>query len=383
MVVPGFFLIRLPLAPYTIKITLNPRPHQMNFKPMKRLTIMTLAFANLLSAAAADDATGAATAWPVPDWQVSAPESQGVSAAGIARVAEWHKQNGSKTGLVIRHGRIVGEWYFGDAGPATQLAAYSTTKSFSSTATGMAIADGKLALDTPVGKFLSDVEPAEKKQITVGQILSMTSGVHNNPQINTLPDRFAYALREAPIDFPPGEKWDYNNTGLSLLSPLFRAATGQGIDQFLDARVFRPIGIAPADWSWEQNAGLPVPYSGLSITARALARFGLLVLRSGRWQEQQIVPADWLAAAVRPSQSLEKSYGYLWWNNTASRWPGVPADAFAAMGRFDNDMLIVPSLDLIVIRQVGDETGHEHKINLPELFRLAAESVEASPAAKK
>ena len=78
------------------------------------------------------------------------------------------------------------------------------------------------------------------------------------------------------------------------------------------------------------------------------------------------MPADWLAAATRPSQSLEKSYGYLWWNNTTGKWPGVPADAFAAIGKFDNDMLIVPSLDLIVIRQVGDETGNEHTVNVAE-----------------
>ena len=64
------------------------------------------------------------------------------------------------------------------------------------------------------------------------------------------------------------------------------------------------------------------------------------------------------------------------------RWPGVPADAFAALGRFDNDMLIVPSLDLIVIRQVGDESGHERKLDIAELFRLAVEAVEDRPVGK-
>jgi CubicO group peptidase (beta-lactamase class C family) len=245
----------------------------------------------------------------------------------------------------------------------------------------MAIADGKLSLATAVGQFLPDVQPAEKKQITLAQLLSMTSGVHNNPALGSLPDQFAFAMREATLESRPGENWNYNNTGLALLSPLFRAATGQAIDQYLDARVFRPIGIAPADWRWEQNAGYPLPFSGLHITARALGRFGLLVLRDGRWQDRQIVPADWLATAVRPSQSLEKSYGYLWWNNTTGKWPGVPADAFAAIGFLDNDLLIVPSLDLIVIRQVGDKPLHERPINIAELFRLAAEACHADAAA--
>ena len=211
----------------------------------------------------------------------------------------------------------------------------------------------------------------------------MTTGLHNNKKLDRIPDLFAYALLETPLDHRPGEKWDYNNTGLSLLTPLFRAATGQSIDQFLDARVFRPIGITAADWSWDRNADQPLPYSGLHITARALARFGLLVLRDGRWQKRQIVPADWLAAAVRPSQSLNKNYGYLWWNNNEGKWPGVPPDAFAAMGKFENDMLIVPSLDLIVIRQVGEVTGEEAKFNIGELFRLAVEAVEDSPASAK
>jgi CubicO group peptidase (beta-lactamase class C family) len=284
---------------------------------------------------------------------------------------------------MVRHGQIVGEWYFDGTNPTTQLLVYSTTKSFSSTAAGIAIADGKLTLDTPVGQFLPDVQPAEKKQITIGQLLSMTTGVHNNGRLMEIADPFSHAMLEAPLDSRPGEKWDYNNTGLSLLTPLFRAATGKGIDEFLDARVFRPIGITPADWSWDRKADQPLPYSGLHITARALARFGLLVLRDGQWQKRQIVPADWLAAAVRPSQSHNKNYGYLWWNNSEGKWPGVPADAFAALGKFENDMLIVPSLDLIVIRQVGDVTGHEPQVNISELFHLAVEAVQDPPAAAK
>jgi CubicO group peptidase (beta-lactamase class C family) len=345
---------------------------------------MTFAFTSLLTACAAAEAAAVepAAVFPGTAWKTAEPASQGLSAAGVARVGEWHKQHGSKTGLMIRHGQIVGEWYFDGAEPTTQLLVYSTTKSFSSTAAGIAIADGKLSLDTPLGQFLPDVQPAEKKQITVGQILSMTTGVHNNSTLNDVPDPFTYSMLEAPVDFRPGEKWDYNNTGLSLLTPLFRAATGKGIDQFLDDRVFRPIGINPADWSWDRKADQPIPYSGLHITARALARFGLLVLRDGRWQERQIVPADWLAAAARPSQSHNKNYGYLWWNNTVGKWPGVPPGAFAAMGKFDNDMLIVPSLDLIVIRQVGDVTGHEPKVDMSELFRLAVEAVEDRPAEK-
>lgn len=319
---------------------------------------------------AADD-----VAWPVPNWQTAAPASQEVDPEKLDRVRSWLQDHGSKTGLVIRHGRIVGEWYFNEAKADSRFIVYSTTKSFASTAAGLVIADGKLTLDTKIGTVLPKVLPAGKENVTVRQIISMSTGLHNNPQINDHPERFKYSLYEAPMDFAPGTKWDYNNTGLALLAPLVREAAGQDIDQIMNARVFQPIGITADDWSWEHPNGYPNPYSALHITGRALARYGLLFLRQGKWQDKQVIDSKWVTAATGPSQDLDKSYGYLWWNNTTGKWPGVPQDAYAALGRFDNSMLIVPSLDLVVIRQVGDDTGHDRKIQIGELWKLAVEAV--------
>ena len=104
---------------------------------------------------------------------------------------------------------------------------------------------------------------------------------------------------------------------------------------------------------------MPIPYSGLHITARSLARFGLLFLNKGQWRGDKVVSSDLGRRGdrhfARPEQAIrlpvvEQQHG---------AWPGVPADAYAAMGQFDNDMLIVPSLDMIVIRQVGDDIGHQ------------------------
>jgi glucose/arabinose dehydrogenase len=178
-------------------------------------------------------------------------------------------------------------------------------------------------------------------------------------------------MDELPMDSKPGEKWEYNNTGLSILGPVVKKATGQNIAEILDAQVFQKIGIRRDDWTWDERDGMPLPYSGLHITARALARFGVLVLNKGQWRGNKVVSSTWLADATRPSQDLQKKYGYLWWNNTTGSWPGVPADAFAALGHLDNDMLVVPSLDLIVIRQASDEAT----LKIAELFALAAAAV--------
>jgi len=340
---------------------------------MHRHSLFVRLFAGLLLLAAVR-ASAAETAWPVPDWQTASPDSQQMSSDGLTKVRDWLEQHGSKTGLVVRHGQIVGEWYFGDATAKSKYIVYSTTKSFASTAAAMAIYDGKLTLDTKVGSVLAEAAPSPKGDVTLRQVISMTTGVHNDTKIHMDPERFTHALTTEPMDFPPGTKWDYNNTGLSLLSPLIRKATGRDIDQWLAERVFAPIGIQAEDWSWERAEDYPLPYSGLHINARALARFGLLFLNDGKWQDRQVVPAEWVKEATGPSQDLNKSYGYLWWNNTTGKWKGVPADAYAALGRFDNDMLIVPSLDLIVIRQIGDDPEPKRKLQIGELFALAVEA---------
>lgn len=318
-------------------------------------------------------AAWAQTVWPGEDWETAAPASQGLDASKLDLAKDWLQSHNSKSGLVVRHGRIVAEWYFGDADRNSKFAAYSTSKSLSSMATGLAIADGKLALNDKVGKYLPNAAPDSKRDVTVKQLLSMSSGVHNDPGVGQRDDLFTYAVRKAEMDHAPGTKWDYNNTGLALLSPVFKKATNQQIDEFLGERVFRPIGIKGSDWTWEHREGLAIPYSGCHTTARSMGRIGLLVLHQGKWGDKQIVPKDWLVESIAASQEMNKSYGYLWWNNTTNKWPNVPKDAYAALGRWDNNILVVPSLDLVVIRQSDLAPGQGHQI--AEYFQLVCDAV--------
>src|SRR5262249_51360366 len=135
--------------------------------------------------------------------------------------------------------------------------------------------------------------------------------------------------------------------------------------------------------TWDEREGMPLPYSGLHITARSLARFGLLMLNRGNWQGKSVIGPEWVALATHATQDLNKRYGFLWWNNTEGFWPGVPNDAYAALGRFENDMLMVPSLDLIVIRQIGEDPQPDRKVKIAELFSLAVGAVkDLSPSFK-
>lgn len=319
-------------------------------------------------------ASAADGVFPGTDWEKAEPATQGLSAEKLDKAREWLESHKSKSGLVVRHGRIVAEWYFGEADRRSKFAAYSTSKSLSSMATGLAIADGKLALDHTVGRYIPDAAPEGKRSITVKHLLSMTSGVHNDPNVGQREDLFRYALREVAMDNEPGSKWDYNNTGLALLSPVFEKATGKQIDSFLNERVFAPIGITSDDWTWERRDGYAIPYSGCHLNARSMGRIGLLVLNNGKWNDRQLVPAAWLKESVAPSQELNKTYGYLWWNNTTGKWPNVPKDAYAALGRWDNNIFIVPSLDLVVIRQSDLEPDKDHKI--AEYLQLVCDAVQ-------
>ena len=315
----------------------------------------------------------AQTAWPGNEWETASPDSQGMDAAVLESARAWLESHNSKSGMVIRHGRIVAEWYFAGADQKSKFAAYSTSKSLSSMATGLAISDGKLGLDHTVGQYLPEASPEKKRSITVKQLLSMTSGVHNDAGIGQREDLFSYALKTAAMDHEPGAKWDYNNTGLALLSPVFHKATGKQIDEFLNDRVFRAIGIKAEDMTWDRREGLALPYSGCHTNARSLGRIGLLVLNKGKWADKRIVPEQWLAESIAPSQDLNKSYGYLWWNNTTGKWAGVPKDAYAALGRWDNNIFIVPSLDLIVIRQsdIAPAAGHQ----IAEYYQLVCKAI--------
>ena len=106
-----------------------------------------------------------------------------------------------------------------------------------------------------------------------------------------------------------------------------------------------------------------------------------MFLNNGKWQDRQLVSAAWVAEATAPSQDMNKTYGYLWWTNNvdpksnALKWKGVPTDAYAALGAFNNSMLMVPGLDLIVIRQVGDDSVNKRKMDIGELWKLAVDAV--------
>jgi CubicO group peptidase (beta-lactamase class C family) len=213
-------------------------------------------------------------------------------------------------------------------------------------------------------------------------------GVHADPGVNGFEGalgRFPLRSREGTgelwadhLTAEPGDKWDYSDPGFAHLALAFAHISGRELADFMRERVFDPIGIENLWWA---TLGLDdgrigqhtIPFSGIHISARELARFGYLMLRGGTWKGTPIVPPWWLEVATRQSQSANPAYGLTWWtNNQGALWEDVPHDAFAAMGYNTNLCCVIPSLDLVIVRIGEGPTQNTELIAGPFLAAIAA-----------
>ena len=230
----------------------------------------------------------------------------------------------------------------------------------------------RVTLDTPAYAFIEEGHPLtnpRKERITLRHLLTMTSGIAGEASgILGIPNSraggpFEHALGFAPNRYgqwvktlvsEPGSHWEYSDPAYAHLSILFRRFAGQEIADFMQSRVFGPVGIV-ACWDPQGGSGFWGPHTnahtGFHVSARDLARLGYLALKEGAWAGQEIVPSTWVAKVREPSQELNGAYGYGWWTNRTNKYmPGVREDLFALSGYHTSRCYIFPSLDLVVAR---------------------------------
>jgi CubicO group peptidase (beta-lactamase class C family) len=283
---------------------------------------------------------------------------------------------------IVRKGYLVGEWFGVPAMPATTFDVWSCTKSATGIAFGMLFEDSRnhklpgsvqIDLESPAYDFIPEGRPLtdpRKEKILLKHLMSMTSGIPGESQgllgVAVTPGNgeFELALGREPGRFgnsaaimtaEPGESWDYSDAGFAHLSLIFAKVTGREISDYMQERVFRPIGVQNYGWDLQGGAGHIGPHtnahSGLRLSARDFARIGYLMAHQGLWEGKQVVPQWWIELATKSSQDLNRSYGYTFWVNTnGAQWPRAPRDAFAFKGYASNRCYVVPSLDLIVVR---------------------------------
>lgn len=288
---------------------------------------------------------------------------------------------------VIRHGYLVRELYTFNVLPHTRFDIWSGTKSFTGTAWGLLLEEARqnrlpqgvhLDLDThayeliPEGIPLSD---PHKERITFRHLLTMTSGIPGEASgvvgmpTATNQGAFEHALGKAPNRYgrwtkqlvaEPGTHWEYSDPAMCHLAIAFANIMKQEMSDYLQEKIFQPIGIENLSWDVQGGSGFLGPHTnahtGVHVSTRELARFGYLALHDGKWEGNQLIPHWWMEIATRSSQKHNPDYGYTWWVNTAGKyWPNLPRDAFALSGYRSNRCYIIPSLDLVVVR-IGSGT---------------------------
>ena len=302
--------------------------------------------------------------YPGADWETSSPEAEGMDAAPLEDIDAYCVEHGCRAVVVVRHGRIVWERYWGGWDKDSTDNSWSMAKSVTSALVGIAIDEGKIkGLDESAADFIPEWRGSNREQITVGDLLSMSSGLtwamlYDPPSGDTVKmlqkdDQLTYALNQQ-LYREPGTDWYYSDGDAMSFSRIIEAATGMEVGEYAQEKLFGPIGMQKANWLTD-NRGQAMTYCCIFSTARDFARFGYLFLRNGKWADEQVVPEDWVKTSTQPSQIENMNYGYYWW---LLDFPDVPKDAFMAMGFATKRTYVIPSLDIVAVRLgEGDDLG--------------------------
>ena len=297
---------------------------------------------------------------PAADWIRLTRQESGWSADGLAEARAYAQRIGTASLLVVQHGRIVDS--VGDI--ARRIELHSMRKSLLSALIGIAVSEGRIRLDATLASLgIDDVPPSlsdTEKQATVRQLLQSRSGVYHVALYETPGERRQRPARGA---HDPGTFWYYNNWDFNVLGTIYEHAAGTSIFQ-ASRRASRSIGMQeyrPADGRYVTGPESAFPAYPFHMSARDLARFGLLYLHHGRWGDRQVVPATWVAESTTAwsRTRIESGYGYLWWTGFPDRRVAImdlPPGGFWADGAEGQFMVVDPADDLVVVHQTDGAT---------------------------
>ncbi|QDV31548.1 Endo-1,4-beta-xylanase/feruloyl esterase precursor [Planctopirus ephydatiae] len=307
------------------------------------LTIFTLHLSTVLHSTA--------LAQPLPR---ATPESQGVASAQIQKFIEAADQsiNTLHSFMLIRHGKVVAECWWQPQTPTTPHVMHSLSKSFTSTAVGFAVSEGKLSVDDQVIKFFPDHLPAEispnLKAMRVKDLLTMSTGHETEPKLIGGPGDSGIRMFLAhPVPHKPGTHFKYNTPATYMLSAIVQKVSGEKLIDYLTPRLFKPLGIENPAWSTSAE-GINYGGFGLMITTEDIARFGLFTLNEGQWNGQQLLPAAWIREATskhvsngsNPQSDWEQGYGYQFWR--------CRHGAFRGDGKDGQFCIVLPEQDAVI-----------------------------------
>ncbi len=300
------------------------------------------------------------------NWEKVTPASLGWDESKIPDLKSFLQTSNTRAFIVLKDGKIVIEEYFGKQSNST--ADFTVTsnwywasagKTLTSAIVGIANSQGKINFDAKTSDFLgvgwTSLTPTQESKITVRHQLTMTTGLDDGVANKDCTDKACLIYKA-----DPGTRWAYHNAPYTLLDGVITNATSKTLNAYISEQLLTKIGM---DGSYLKIDLNNVFFS----TPRSMARFGLLLLNKGKWDQTQLIPEDYLTLMTTTSQNINLSYGYLTWLNgkASSMAPGsqvvfpaeitsnAPDDMFAAMGKNGQLINVVPSKKLVMIR-MGD-----------------------------
>ena len=285
----------------------------------------------------------------------STPEAQGIPSASLTDFLAAAEGQGLELHslMLVRHGAVVAEGWWHPYGPDTVHLLYSLSKSFTATAIGLAVAEGRLSVDDPVLTFFPDEAPAEPhpnlQTMRVRDLLNMATG-HVEDTLEHFAEQHDWVrgFLALPPEQEPGTVFAYNQGATLTLAAIVHKVTGEGLLGYLRPRLLDPLGITKAHWLGTPT-GLEQGFSGLHATTEAVARFGQLYLQRGRWEGRQLIPETWVDEATRwltlPSAETRpvdwsQGYGYQFWR--------CRHGAYRGDGAFGQFCVVLPEQDAVL-----------------------------------
>ena len=277
--------------------------------------------------------------------------------------------------MVVQHGNVLFQHWQSEGKETEPHVLHSVSKTFTSSAVGLAISEGKLKLTDKLVDFFPDKLPAEQsdnlKAITVRDLLTMNCG-HDTDPTRVIREADADWVKEFlayPVEHQPGTFYCYNSLGTYMLSAIVQQVTGEKVVDYLNTRLFEPLHIDKPKWQ-ESPQGINTGGWGLYLKTEDLAKMGQLILQGGKWNGKQVLPADYVAemqkaqvpcvpSGVKPqdaeARGLTKEnsdwvqgYGYQMWR--------CRHNAFRADGANGQYIIIIPDKDAVVVTtaNIGD-----------------------------
>nr|BFD40124.1 serine hydrolase [Pseudomonas sp. FFPRI_1] len=343
--------------------------------------------------------------WPAQQWSrgpaVDSPALKALEDyAFVPRDDEAREGIRTDALLVIRDGRLVYERYAGATGPQTPHLIWSASKSMLAMLLGVAYGEGRFQLQDPAAKYYPALQ--QHPAITLEHLLHWASGLDwqedyeyaplNSSVVAMLYTRghrdMAAFTAQCAASSPPGQDFRYSSGDSNLLAASLRGMVGaEKYPDYPWQALFDPLGITQAVWE-RDAAGTFVASSYLYLTARDLARVGLLMQREGRWRDRQLLPKAWVEfsrtpfAGYRANQDVAVAGGHWWLNRSVDGaprpWPDAPEDSYAALGHWGQALYVLPSERLVIVRYGDDRDGsYQHNELLKRV--IATFAVPGSP----